>query len=239
MLERASDVAALLVVPFVVELVAATPWFSSLRQCPRSRRIAIYVAGYVLILLLWAQYIPDNWRNTQLTASSLFAVPTIVIMALVFVSWVSRVLRSFLVKRTPLDRCDAHPDWYLDIPIADFRIECDTTRTTDASRSLSRELRLNSYWSDWMTLRVAHQGKSFTLDRFKRIQEELLTSSYFRDGPKKWGFDTLVYPAVPHETDADPTARIKENGCIGVGLWFIGRRYLSPRIRERPLRMVE
>ena len=96
-------------------------------------------------------------------------------------------------------RCDADPDWYLNLPIVELRIggqlNPPSLPTADDPRAVD--------WSALEAILRRYQGQTFTLARFKQIQRDLFASGLVQDGNQKWGAEFFVRPELPRQGALD------------------------------------
>lgn len=238
MWKEIADATGILVVPLVAELVAASPWFGVLKRS-RTPRILLIMGGvYVFLLASWLTPFSSFWRelgNWERLFVMIAGAGFVFVTSLVIRRIISYSRRRSYKRRAPI-RCDSEPDWYMNKPIAGLHLY-DDAPLSDA-RDHDGEL-ARSCSSAWQSLRHGNEGRVFTLDRFRDIQAEIIKSGVFEDSEDKWGFETLAFPSVPCHDSVDPTQEVDGGGCMGVGLLFVGRRYLPSMIQERPLRLVE
>ena len=133
-------------------------------------------------------------------------------------------------------RCDATPDWYLDLPIVTLRVggQMNPPQVPDPNDPDDTD-------SDWSALEAVidrYEGKTFTPARFKQLQRDLFATGLMQEGDQKWGIEFYVIPDLPRRGSSDPRAGVRAGGCLGVRMDGEAQTYYPQEIQERPLRAV-
>ena len=132
------------------------------------------------------------------------------------------------------ERCDAHPDWYIDKPIARVSPSGQMNPPTVTDPDTGE---IDADWSALEAVVDEYEGKIFTLETFEALQKALFATGLYQKDERKWGIESVARPSVPRQGFSDPTRTM--NGCPGVRLDMDGREYLPQEVWKRPLRLTE